>query len=210
MRPKSGNVILAGAILLGCVVVQGQSYRSLGRQALDSTSLALTYFSEHGQVAPGRCGCFWFNGGGVEAFTAPWKGWGAAASLTGEHASTITPGVDVNLIEYMAGPRFSSAIPLRFGGSSKHAANVFGQAQIGGVEGVNGIFPGGSGFKSSAWAFGLKAGGGLEIQALRGFAIRVLEVDYLRTTLPNAASGTQNDFRLTMGITRSLYRPSRQ
>ena len=36
--------------------------------------------------------CFWFKGGGADAAFTFWKGWGIAASLTGDHASNVTPG----------------------------------------------------------------------------------------------------------------------
>jgi hypothetical protein len=35
----------------------------------------------------------------------------------------------------------------------------------------------------------------------RGFGVRAFEVDYLRTSLPNNASNSQNDLRIAFGLT---------
>jgi hypothetical protein len=34
----------------------------------------------------------------------------------------------------------------------------------------------------------------------KSFGVRLLEMDYIRTALPNSASNTQNDLRLTFGV----------
>jgi hypothetical protein len=35
----------------------------------------------------------------------------------------------------------------------------------------------------------------------KGFGLRALQLDYVRTSLPNASTNSQNDFRLGLGIT---------
>ncbi len=64
---------------------------------------------------------------------------------------------------------------------------------------------------TSANSFAVQAGGGVNLYLTRSFGIRLLQADYVRTTLPNAAANTQNDLRLAFGITYhcSLPRHSR-
>ncbi len=45
---------------------------------------------------------FWIKGGGANAAVTFWNGFGIAASLTGDHASNVTPGVDANKITILS------------------------------------------------------------------------------------------------------------
>ena len=55
----------------------------------------------------------------------------------------------------------------------------------------------------SQTAFGMTAGGGLDVKVSRHFAIRVIQAEYLMTgsrITTTGATGTQNDMRLSSGI----------
>jgi hypothetical protein len=54
---------------------------------------------------------------------------------------------------------------------------------------------------TSAGSFALEAGGGLNLLFSKSLGVRLLEADYVRTSLPNNASNTQNDLRLAVGMT---------
>ena len=47
----------------------------------------------------------------------------------------------------------------------------------------------------------MQLGGGLDVTLSRGFGVRALQVDYIRTSLPNNTSNIQNDLRIAFGIT---------
>ena len=49
----------------------------------------------------------------------------------------------------------------------------------------------------------MQAGGGLNVDLSGNFGLRALEVDYLRTTLPNGSANSQNDLRIAFGV---IYR----
>jgi hypothetical protein len=66
---------------------------------------------EESQLAPGNCGCFWFQGAGADVGFTLWKGLGVAGALTGEHANQA-PGMNIDKIAYVLGPRYTFA--LRF------------------------------------------------------------------------------------------------
>jgi hypothetical protein len=46
----------------------------------------------------------------------------------------------------------------------------------------------------------MQIGGGVDVLMFKGFGIRALEADYVRSSLPNSASNNQNDLRLSFGI----------
>ncbi len=53
---------------------------------------------------------------------------------------------------------------------------------------------------SSANSFAFTAGGGLDYAVSRHFAVRVVQIDYLKTYLPNNATNEQNNLRIGAGI----------
>jgi hypothetical protein len=191
----AGACILAGA---GACALQAQAP---ARPASVSTDLAITYAAERTQIAPGDCGCFWLQGGGADAAITFGKGLGIAASLNGDHASNFAPSVDVNRVAFMAGPRYTRWIHSgTVGSQQKRGMQFFGEGLFGGAHAFNGVFPASSGVTSSANAFAMQAGGGINLLLSESFGLRLLEVDYARTTLPNNASNTQNDLHLAFGV----------
>jgi opacity protein-like surface antigen len=166
-----------------------------------SVDLAATYSVERANIVTNDCGCFWLQGGSVNGGVTFFHGLGVAANFTGEHSSNIVPGVDVNKLAFMAGPRYT----LRASRWANHLhlrkpTAVFGEALFGFAHGFDGAFPTSTGFTSSASSFSMQVGGGLDVALAKRFGLRALEVDYVRTTLPNNATDTQNDLRLAVGI----------
>jgi hypothetical protein len=75
-----------------------------------------------------------------------------------------------------------------------------------GVHGFDGKFPAGSGTTATANSFAYQLGGGYDLALVRGFGLRVVEVDYFHSALPNNGSGTQNDIRLAFGVSYHIGR----
>jgi hypothetical protein len=96
----------------------------------------------------------------------------------------------------MAGPRRSIAL----GGAEKRKVSAFAQVLVGGVHASGGLFPRGTTVKSSADAFALSVGGGLEVGLRRGISLRLIQADYLYTRLPNLYDNYESNFRLGAGV----------
>ena len=200
-RSIRGRVLLVGACMLAGATAWAQQRYSGSSPAIVSTDLAVTYATERAELAPGNCGCSWLQGGGADAAVTFRRGLGIAASLTGDHASNFAPGVDVNKIAFMAGPRYTyTAWAGHAATTDVRRLQLYGQGLFGGVHAFNGVFPASSGTTSSAGSFALQVGGGMNLFFSKSFGVRLLEVDYVRTTLPNSASNTQNDLRLACGV----------
>ena len=203
MRISSrGKVLLVGACMLAGAAGWAQQSQKPAAPSKVSTDLAITFAGERSQALPGQ-GSFWLKGGGADAAMTFWKGLGIAASLTGNTASNVTPGVDVKKITYLAGPRYtwtawkgnaSAADPLRL--------QVFAQGLYGGAHGFHGFYPASGGAATTnASSQAMQAGGGLNLYLTRNFGLRLLEADYVRTALPNGAANIQNDLWLSAGVT---------
>lgn len=197
-----GMVLLVGACIVASSTAWAQQVQSAVRQTPVSIDLAVTYVPERAQLAPGNCGCFWLQGGGVDAAVTWRKGLGLASSFSGSHATNVTSAVDVNKISYSAGPRYTySAWGRPDGAATKLRYQFFVQGLIGGAHGFDSVYPASSSTTSSATAFALEAGGGLNYYLTEKFGVRLFEVDYVRTALPNNADDVQNDLRLAFGVT---------
>ena len=192
------GVVLVGVCILAGATAWGQQTR---KPAPVSADLAITYAPERAQSVPGQC-CFWMQGGAADAAATFWKGLGIAASLTGDHSSNYMPGNDVNKIAYLAGPRYTYTTRAGHAGAvATPRFQIFGQGLFGGVHGFNGVYPTSSGTVSSANSSAIQIGGGLNLFLSRNLGVRLLEVDYVRTALPNSAANAQDDMHLAFGFT---------
>ena len=60
--------------------------------------------------------------------------------------------------------------------------------------------------ETSANAFSLQVGGGLDIAVSKHFAIRAFQADFVRTSLPNNGTNTQDYLRLAFGVSYQIQR----
>jgi hypothetical protein len=179
------------------IVAAGQQAKPKKKPHIGVIDLAATYTLERAKTTPSSCDCFWLNGGSADAAVTIYHGLGVAANFTGEHASNITPGVSFSKVSYMAGPRYTYDTS-RF--TKKHGTQVFGEALFGGVHAFDSVFPGAASVASTANAFSTQLGGGIDVAIGKGFSVRLPELDYVHTNLPNNGSNSQNDFRLAFGL----------
>jgi len=196
-----GKVLLGGACLAAGLLSFGQQNGKMHQRPPLSMDVGVNLAFERAYIAPGNCDCFWFTGGGTDATLNIWKGVGFAAALSGDHAGNAAPGIDVNKITYVFGPRYTflpSALNPRF--HSLRRIEVFGETLFGATHAFNSTFASAAGLKASADSFAMQIGGGVQVPLARGFTVRALEADYVRTSLPNSFSDEQNDFRLGFGI----------
>jgi len=215
-----GTMLLASACLLAGTVLSAQQ----SQKPAVSVDAAAAFSMERSQVVPSQC-CFWFKGGGADVAVTFRSGWGVAGSITGDHASNVTSirnvnaglmadpamqitpnatayltqGVDVNKISYLAGPRYT----YTFGqaGTQQRRMQLFGQGLVGWTHGFNGLYPAPGAATTSAHSMAVQAGGGLNWYLSKHWGLHLIEADYVRTALPNAAANVQNDMRLSAGVT---------
>lgn len=160
-------------------------------------------FSEQISNAPaGNCGCFGLEGAAADA---DWRlaGFGAAhlslvADVGVEHTGAVTNApYGLTLTTLTAGPRLW--LPDR-------KLHIFGQVLFGFGHGSNSEFPENNTLVSSANSFALDVGGGADYAIGKRFAVRVLQLDYLRTSLPNASNNWQDNLRVGAGLTLHFAR----
>jgi len=157
--------------------------------------LSVTYVSAGANLTYNAPASFFMQGAQAEVHVHIKNGLGLAGSFSGTSSGNSGQGIPVNLLVFAGGPRFT--LP-RFG--KKHPVTFFGQGFIGGVHGFSGLYPEASGSSSSATAHAFQTGAGIDAACTRRISIRVLQVDWLRTGLPNATNNTQNTLRFGIGV----------
>src|SRR5580693_8848128 len=117
------GALLMGALAFGTIAQAQQSSYIL------SADIGVRYTGERAKVSSVDCGCFWLQGGSADIAIPLFRGLGVAANLTGEHTSNIGPGVDLNKLAFMAGPRYTFStsrwthrLPIL-----KHGTSIFGE-----------------------------------------------------------------------------------
>jgi len=149
-----------------------------------------SYLYQGSNQVPGATNWFGANGGRADVSFGNWHRLGAVAEIAGASTSNLTT------FTYMAGPRRSIAL----GRLEKRKVSAFAQILMGGVHASDGLFPSGTTIKSSADAFALSAGGGLEVGISHRVSLRMIQADYLYTRLPNLFDDYESNFRLGAGI----------
>lgn len=116
---------------------------------------------------------------------------GDFAGMNGDNLNQANSAFEIMTIT--GGPRFNLH-------NSYRRVSAFGQVLAGGALGRNGVFPVGNTIRSQANALAVQAGGGFEYFLSKYWTLRAGEVNWVRTSLPNSATNTQNSLRLGIGI----------
>jgi len=195
-----GKVLLVSVCILMSTRgwAQAQPQAKLPTTPVSGTmNFGLTYSTERAEIAPNSCNCFWLQGAGFDATYNLPKGIGLVGSISGGTAANVKPGISVNKLTYLIGGRYTHILPANVG---KGKVQLFGEGLIGVTHGFNGAYPVSGILAPSASSFALQLGGGVDVFPSRHIGIRVLQADFVRTTLPNAFNNSQDDFRLAFGI----------
>jgi outer membrane immunogenic protein len=155
--------------------------------------VTLAWSGDRTNAPPSGCGCFWLEGAKAEANAPFMPHIGVVAELAGEHAGSInSAGESLSLVSYLFGPRYTLTPHRR--------TALFGQFLVGGVHGFDALFPNPGGSTTTPDALAFAAGGGVNLNLSRRFALRLIQADYLQTRLPNDGDNRQDHFRLAAGI----------
>ena len=143
---------------------------------------------------------FTLTGGGADVAFRLVPGLSAAVDVAGTTISNV-PGTahGLSTITLLAGPRYT--VPLR-------RFSVAGQALFGAVHGFGSDFSGGANQTNTATAFSYAAGGFAEVRVTRSVSVRVAQVEYLQTNLPNGADNRQSGVRLGAGVVFRVRLPA--
>ena len=157
-----------------------------------------TYAANHANTT--STDSFWMQGGSAEIAGYTRHHLGLVASVSGYHSAATPSHNPVSLVIPVFGPRFL----WPFHPGARLPLAIFGHSLVGEAHGFSGAYPASGGTTPSASSLAIQTGGGVDLGISRHLAWRVVEADWLRTSLPNASTGVQNNLRLTTGIVLRL------
>jgi len=152
--------------------------------------LGVNYVADISNAPPGTCGCFLMQGGGATVrFGLPYR-LSAVADLSVVNTNNVpNTGFGLGLTTILGGAQYR--LP-------NGRYTNYGQVLLGAVRGFDSVFPANSSNSPSAFAYAL--GAGSEVKINRRFAARLIELDYLRTGLPNNSTNWQNHLKIASGL----------
>lgn len=192
------RALLLGSLLVGTVTAQAQRrwYRPEGGD------VAVVGNLEQSRLAANGAPNFWIKGMGVDGSLNLYRGVGLAANLTVGYIDNIGTGYPLGKAAAMVGPRYTfdttRHMPARL---QKYPTRVFGEALFGQVFAFNSSFPNAAGgIDDNAQALSMQFGGGIDVTVHHHLGVRLLEMDLVRTKLPNNVGNTQDDLRVAVGL----------
>jgi peptidoglycan-associated lipoprotein len=196
IQAKVALLLATVAVFTALAAAQTAPATPTGDQPLRA-ELALDYTYLRANAPPGGCSCINLNGGSA-TFAWPWKPGGEFAlvgDITAAHAGGIsTSGYGLTLSSYTVGGRY---LP-RLGHSS---LQPFGQVLVGLAHSSGTLVEGTNPATGNAGAaFAANLGGGLDLRANQCFSVRLVEADYLITTIDNGTNNHQNILRISTGV----------
>jgi outer membrane immunogenic protein len=160
------------------------------------SELGIDYSYVRSNAPPAGCTCFNLNGAsGTFAWPIKPGHFALAADVTIAHAGSISAaGYSLTLSTYTAGLRYLPHM-------NNARVQPFGQVLLGAVHSSGTLVQGSNpGAKNASATFATNIGGGLDVTVNRRFAIRIIDAEYLLTTVDNAANNHQNNLRISAGV----------
>jgi peptidoglycan-associated lipoprotein len=174
--------------------------------------ISASYLNQ-GTQSVGGASSVGFNGGRADiAYGFPHR-LSMVGEYTGAHSYLGSSTYDLTLLTYMFGPRLTLSLANpsdKTGCAAKDAIgrpkcfNMFFQFLVGGAHASDGAFPQNGTFVSSANSIAISGGGGMEVTVSPRASLRLFQVDYLTTALPNQYGTHQNYYRVGAGLVLRL------
>jgi peptidoglycan-associated lipoprotein len=195
---RTGNTIIPGLLTVALTLATGtaRAQQMTPPAPRGQAELGLDYSLLRNNAPPNGCGCFSMNGGSATAaFPLPLRGLFAVADVTAAHAGGISPKAYSLMLEaFTVGGRYR----LRKGNP---LLQPYGQVLVGAGHASGSITQGANPAAANAGLFfATNTGGGVDLRIGRRLSLRLLEADYLLTTLQNGSDNRQNVLRLSSGV----------
>ncbi len=166
----------------------------------DDLPVNIRFAATRANAPPGACGCFFLTGGAADTAFRVLPNVAVAVEAGGNTVDRVAGTTrGLSTITLLAGPRYT--LPLR-------RLSISGEALFGAARGFDADFSTGTKHADTSTAFGMALGGFAEIGLSRAFSLRVAQIDYVQTNLPNGADNRQRNIRVGAGVTFRVPLPT--
>ena len=192
------HILILRVLCLAAAITCAASAQAIASGAQSSASaISLRGLAMEANSPPGTCGCFWLVGGGADASIPISARFSAVLDLAGETTSHVAgTSRGLSTITLLAGPRYTW--PMR-------RFELHLQALAGAARGFDADFRRGANAADTQTAFGLSAGGALDVPLHSGLSLRLVEAEFVQTSLSNGTDNRQRNVRLGAGV---VWKPS--
>lgn len=159
--------------------------------AAPKIDLALTYTAQR-TLKANTTQSVWLQGGSVQLGAEIWRGFGLGTDFTGQHIASVgSSGVPFSELTATFGPRYRW--------HNGHRVSLYGQALVGEANAFKTTLPGTTAAQNSSNSLALNLGGGLDYSLSKHFAVRAVDVEWVRTQFANSTDNVQNYARFGAG-----------
>jgi hypothetical protein len=202
----NGRNALPVALLLLCGAMMQTAAAQQGGQGVSHYDLNFSYTAERARIAKVPHSSFWLSGASAEVGVSLYRSLAVAVEVSGGYATNVEAGVNLGKFALTAGPRYTIDTSHWTRGRS---SDLFGQALFGVEHGFDSVFPSALGADNNATSAAIEFGGGLDLTLQNGLSLRLPELAYIHTSLPNNGSNSQSDLRLSAGVSLHFNRTKR-
>jgi Outer membrane protein beta-barrel domain len=164
--------------------------------------LGFTYVQERAKfVGPETDNRFYLRGATIDyTWTLP-SGVGLSVSGTGLAVTNLRSNIDIHQATFLVGPRYTYNLGHIVPTHVDRKGSAFVEGKFGYTFATTGQYPDNTGqIDPEAAALTYSGGAGINFHVYERFDLRLIEVDYIRTQLPNGGSNIQNTLRFASGV----------
>ena len=198
---RGSLLALAATALLGAAVLA-----PLAASAQHSGDFALTYTQEKAKFSGNYCQCFTMRGATADFAYSFWHGIGVSTSGQGLAVSNLNGNIDIHQITFMVGPRYTYNVGRIDPVVDTRRGGIFIDGKVGYTFATAGLYPVNGTLTDHASGLTYQVGGGINLNLYHRFELRLIEVDAVRTQLPNGANNQQDSLRMAAGVNVHLGR----
>lgn len=196
-RQLAERLFRTAAMLCACT---GLLCASRAAQAQHNGDFGMTYTQERSKFSNSDCGCFELRGATMDISYSLWNGFGAAASAEGVAATNLRGSIDIHQVAFLGGLRYTHNTGRIDPVLENRRFGWFVDGMVGITHATSGLYPVDGKLTDHASALTYRGGGGFNLNIFHRFDLRLLEVDLVRTNLPNGGNNQQNTLRMASGV----------
>ena len=186
-------------LLLTLAAISGS--RAAAQESQIPADLGVSFLQERTKfVGSGTDTYFMLRGAKVDFAYSLAKSIGLVVSGTGLSTVNLRGSLDVEQISFMAGPRYTWNWGHITPTASNRKGGLFVEGKVGYVIAISGSYPVDGRILSNASSLTYLGGAGVNLHVYDRFDLRPIELEYVRSQLPNGGTNVQNSLRLGSGI----------
>ena len=161
----------------------------LGSGQAPVLQVGVQYQATRANAPPGQCGCFWMEGGGVQANLSVRPNWSAMFDVYyGSNSKVNGTDEQLSIFNYVLGPRYSYRTTTRY---TPYAQVLAGASHVSSNYVV---------YSSNNTFLAAQLGAGVEANLTPHISAVPLEADWVYSRAVNGVNTRQNNLRVGVGV----------